>query len=123
VQTYETTSTFTSSAPADAASLPAAVKGPGFGADPGSMLMNLYLYAPTGGSIKNVTIDGEDAGAFESKQDGRPVDIITIQVNPGQTVTVKSKTLSGKDQRGKTVIDATPLSRAGTTSSTVPSAC
>jgi hypothetical protein len=123
VQTYDTTSTFTSNAPPDAATLPVSVRGPGFGADPGSMLMNLYLYAPTGGSIKNVTIDGEDAGAFESTQDGRPVDIITIQVDPGQTVTVKSQTTSGEGQRGDTVVDATPLSRGGTTSSTVPSAC
>jgi hypothetical protein len=122
-QTYETTSTFTSDAPADASKLPVSVQGPNGSAQSGSMLMNLYLYAPAGGSIKTVTIDGEDAGAFESKQDGRPVDIITIQVDPGQTVTVKSTTLSGKAQRGKTVVDATPLSRAGTTSGTVASAC
>jgi hypothetical protein len=122
-QTYETTSTFTSSAPADAASLPLSVRGPGFGAEPGSMLMNLYVYAPAGGSIKSVTIDGEDAGAYESKQDGRPVNIVTVQVDPGQKVTVKTTTVSGKGQRGETTVDATPLSRSGTTSSTVPSAC
>jgi hypothetical protein len=123
VQTYETNSTFTSGAPADAASLPEAVRGPGFGAPAGSMLMNLYLYAPAGGSIKGVTIDGVDAGAFESKQDGRPVNIITIQIDPGQTVTVKSQVLSGTSQRGNTEVDATPLSRGGTTASTVPSSC
>lgn len=46
VQTYETT--FTSDASADAANLLAAVRGPDFGAEPASMLMNLYLYAPSG---------------------------------------------------------------------------
>ncbi len=123
VQTYETTSTFTSNAPPGGGSLPISVLGPSNYAEPGSMLMNLYLYAPAGGSIKGVTIDGVDAGAFESKQDGRPVDIITIQVDPGQTVTVKSQVRSGSSQRGETIVDATPLSRGGTTASTVRSSC
>ncbi|KAA1380468.1 DUF4012 domain-containing protein [Aeromicrobium fastidiosum] len=122
VQTYETTTTLTSSAPADSAQLPESIRGPGFGAEPGSMLLNYYLYAPNGGKVTALTIDGEDA-AYPLTQDGRGVDLTTVQLDPGQTVTVKATVVSGKGQRGSTQVLATPSIKPGSESSVVRSAC
>lgn len=121
-QTFETTTTLTSSAPADSAQLPESIRGPGFGAQPGSMLMNLYVYAPNGGKVTALTIDGEDA-AYPLTQDGRGVDLTTVQLDPGQTVTVKA-TISGADgQRWATRLLATPSIKPGSKSSVIRSAC
>jgi hypothetical protein len=122
VQTYSTTTTLTSSAPADAARLPASVRGPGFGAEPGSMLINYYLYAPNGGKVTAATIDGEDV-SYPLSQDGRGVDLVTVQVDPGQTVTVKATIVSGKGQRGSTQVLATPSIKPGSKSTVIRSAC
>ncbi|KQX74264.1 DUF4012 domain-containing protein [Aeromicrobium sp. Root472D3] len=121
-QSFETTTTLTSSAPADSAQLPESIRGPGFGAEPGSMLLNYYVYAPDGGKVTALTIDGEDA-AYPLTQDGRGVDLTTVQLDPGQTVTVKA-TISGKDgQRWATRLLATPSIKPGSESSVIRSAC
>nr|WP_244633559.1 DUF4012 domain-containing protein [Aeromicrobium sp. CFBP 8757] len=121
-QSFETTTTLTSSAPADSAQLPESIRGPGFGAEPGSMLLNYYVYAPNGGKVTALTIDGEDA-AYPLTQDGRGVDLTTVQLDPGQTVTVKA-TISGSDgQRWATRLLATPSIKPGSESSVIPSAC
>src|SRR5690606_4002544 len=79
-QTYTSTMTLKSTAPADSASLPKSIQGPGFGAQPGSMLMNLYLYAPDGGKINSVSFDGKKSPYFTKlTHDGRAVSMITIQ--------------------------------------------
>ncbi|MCL8249809.1 DUF4012 domain-containing protein [Aeromicrobium fastidiosum] len=121
-QSFETTTTLTSSAPADSAQLPESIRGPGFGAEPGSMLLNYYVYAPDGGKVTALTIDGEDA-AYPLTQDGRGVDLTTVQLDPGQTVTVKA-TISGSDgQRSATRLLATPSIKPGSESSVIRSAC
>ena len=122
MQTYDTVTTFTSSAPADSAQLPESIRGPGFGAEPGSMLVNYYLYAPNGGKVTAATIDGEDV-SYPLTQDGRGVDLITVQVDPGQTVTLKATIVSGKGQRGSTQVLATPSIKPGSKGSVVRSAC
>jgi hypothetical protein len=122
VQTYTTSTTFTSSAPADSAQLPESIRGPGFGAQPGSMLMNYYIYAPTGGTVTSATIDGEDV-SYPLSQDGRGVDLVTVQVDPGQTVTVKATIVSGKGQRASTQVLATPSIEPGSRSTVIRSAC
>ena len=122
VQTYDAVTTMSSSAPADSAQLPESIRGPGFGAEPGSMLVNLYVYAPNGGKVAAATIDGEDV-SFPLALDGRGVDRITVQVDPGQAVTIKTTIVSGKGQRGSTQVLATPSIKPGSKSSVVRSAC
>jgi hypothetical protein len=122
-QTYTSEMTLKSSAPADSATLPESIRGPGFGAEPGSMLMNLYLYGTNAGAINSVTIDGEETTFTEGTHEGRPVAIVTIQVDPGQTVTVQSKLTSGPGQKGATVVDSTPSIVPGKSTQTWKSAC
>jgi hypothetical protein len=103
--------------------LPKAIQGPGFGAVPGSMLMNLYLYGPDGGAIKSVTIDDKKTTFSRGKHDGRPVAIVTVQVDPGKTVAVQSTAMSGKGQRGAAVVAVTPSIVPGKALSSVKSSC
>ena len=122
-QSYTTEMTLRSTAPADSASLPTSIQGPGYGAEPGSMLMNLYLYGTDGGTIDSVEIDNEETTFTRATHEGRPVVILTIQVNPGQTVTVQSKLTSGVDQKGSTVVTSTPSIVPGASVQTWKSAC
>ena len=115
--------TLRSTAPADAASLPVSIQGPGFGAEPGSMLMNLYLYGTNGGTIDDVQIDNEEMTFTRGTHEGRPVVILTIQVNPGQTVVVQSKLTSAAGQTGPTVVTSTPSIVPGPSVQTWKSAC
>ena len=124
VQSYTTQMDLSSSAPADASALPESIQGPGFGAVPGSMLMNLYVYGPTGGTISAVSFDGKETPYFEElSQDGRPVAQITVQVNPGQTVKVGVNASSGKGQTGATSVTSTPSIKPGRSTQTWASSC
>ncbi|MCW2839287.1 MAG: hypothetical protein JWR55_770 [Aeromicrobium sp.] len=123
VQSYASEMTLRSTAPADASALPESVRGPGYGAAPGSMLMNLYLYGTDDGTIDSVEIDHEETTFTRATQEGRPVVILTIQVDPGQTVTVQTRLSSGKDQEGSTVVDSTPSVQPGASTQTWKSSC
>lgn len=122
-QSYTSEMTLRSTAPADSASLPEPIRGPGFGAEPGSMLMNLYLYGTNGGTIDSVEIDNEETTFTRATHEGRPVVILTIQVNPGQTVTVQSKLTSADGQTGPTEVTSTPSIVPGASVQTWKSAC
>lgn len=123
VQSYATEMTLQSTAPADSATLPESIRGPGFGAEPGSMLVNLYLYGPDAGKISTVRIDNEPTTFTRAKHDGRPVIILTIQLDPGKTVTVQSSIASGKGQSGDTTVSSTPSIVPGASVQTWKSAC
>jgi hypothetical protein len=123
-QTYKTETTLRSSAPADSATLPESIRGPGFGAQPGSMLMNINLYGPVGGKITSVSYDGKKTPVFpKSDHEGRPVGVITVQVNPGQTVKVGATVVSGKGQKGATKVLSTPSIVPGASAQTWKSSC
>ncbi len=125
VQTYEATARLSSSAPADAETLPESIRGPGFGALPGTMLMNLYVYAPAGGTVEKVAVDGDDEITwFDFQHRGRGVGVVTVMLEPGQSQEVTVTLASGADAQGDTVVDRTPSIAAGTAAhTTVRSAC
>ena len=122
-QTYQTITTLKSNAPADSADLPVSIRGPGFGAPPGAMFVNTYVYAPDGGKVTKLTIDGKKTFSFPGTQDGRGVEFVTVQVDPGKTVTVEATVMSGAGQRGSTRIMSTPSIKPGTNDTTIKSAC
>lgn len=79
-----------SDAPADAAtSLPPYVTGGGgFGVPPGTTRTNLHLYLPPGENVFDVVVDGRSEGFALNEHDGRVVVSRTVDLDPGQTVTV-----------------------------------
>lgn len=124
VQTYKSEMLLKSSAPADSATLPVAIRGPGFGAQPGSMLMNLNIYGPAGGKISSISFDGKKARFFPKfDHEGRPVAVTTVQVNPGQTVKIGATIVSGKGQTGATKVYSTPSIVPGPSVQTWKSSC
>lgn len=122
-QTYQTVTTLRSSAPADSANLPESIRGPGFGAPAGAMFINLYVYAPNGGYVSALTIDGQETSSFQLAQQGRGVQLVTVQIDPGKTVTVEATVVSGDDQRGSTRVLTTPSIQPGTKASRISTAC
>jgi hypothetical protein len=123
VQSYDTVMTLRSTAPADSATLPESIRGPGFGSPPGTMLMNLYVYAPDRGKVTKLSIDGQETVSFPATHKGRGVELVPVFIEPGQTVSVTTSIESGADQRGSARVLVTPSIKPGTNASTVKSAC
>jgi hypothetical protein len=123
VQRIKVTVTMKSKAPADAASLPVSVKGPGFGAPAGSIRTNVLVYAPIGGTIGTPYLDGkaEIYGAF--LHDGRHVVAQTVDLAPGGTHTIKFYLKSGRHQSDTPQLQVTPGLPGNATSEVGASVC
>lgn len=108
VQGIRVTVTMTSKAPADAASLPVSVRGPGFGAPAGSIRTNVLVYAPIRGTIGKPYLDNkaEIYGSFV--HDGRQVVAQTVDLAPGMRHTIKLFVKSGRHQTGTPQLQVTP---------------
>jgi hypothetical protein len=122
-QTFDATFTMTSNAPGDAADLPESIIGPGFGAPPGTMLMNLRVYAPAGGTFGTMTL-GKQKLLFETlAHENHVVARLAILLTPGETQRLKMELTSGPDQAGSPVVDITPGVRPGPAPQVSGSAC
>ncbi|KQY60556.1 hypothetical protein ASD11_14055 [Aeromicrobium sp. Root495] len=117
------TVTLKSRAPQDSSFLPESIQGPGFGADPGTMLVNTYLYGPAGGSVTNVEIDGEPTTAFPGTHQDRPLQTVTVQLDPGSTVVVTATVKVPKPADGEVELSQTPTIEQRNASSTAPAPC
>lgn len=123
-QSLEVTVTMASKAPADAASLPVSVKGPGFGAKPGSIRTNVLVYAPVGGRIeKKPTIDGKALISAPFTYRGRQVAAQTIDLQPGQSHRLSFTLTSGANQPGTPDLRITPGVPGSGTTEVAESAC
>lgn len=125
VQSYVGSAVLESTAPADAAStLPDYVTGGGLlGADPGTQFVNVQMFAPAGGSVTDLRVNSSRIESAVVDQDGRSVDTLAVQLEPGQKVRVGWRMTSGPDQVGATKVSVTPGIEARGYSSLAPSAC
>ena len=125
VQQLSGRATVTSTAPADAASLPPYITGGGsYGIDPGYQIVNVQIYGPVGGTVGVVETDGEKDDAQEAHTlDGRPVRQLWLFLGPGDKADVTWTMSAGKGQSGATRVSVTPSIEAGTKAATVASAC
>lgn len=123
-QNLQVTVTMTSKAPADAASLPVSVKGPGLGAKPGSIRTNVLIYAPVQGQIKGKpTIDGKALISAPFTHDGRRVAAQTIDLAPGQSHELLFTLSSGAGQPEAPDVRVTPGVPGSGTTEVSASAC
>ncbi|MGH3365922.1 MAG: DUF4012 domain-containing protein [Nocardioidaceae bacterium] len=122
-QRLRTIVTLRSDAPPNARNFPVSVIGPGFGAKPGTVRVNLLLYAPFGGTVRSVAIDDEPLRSAELRHDGRPVAAQTIDIAPGQEQTVTFDVISGPGQTATPEVRTTPGSRPGDHTEVGPTAC
>jgi hypothetical protein len=81
------------------------------------------FYAPHGGLVTRLTIDGEEQPLNRAEHNGINVVTVPVLLAPGQKVTVKASMFSGKGQREDAVFATTPGIEATPNNVVVPSAC
>lgn len=128
-QTLEVTATLRSLAPADADLLPASIIGPREGGEeflrvkPGHMRVNAHLYAPVGGWIDEVTLDGELAPFAGAEHLGHPVSTHSVMLAPGEERVLRYTVMTGLEQPGEADLRVTPGARGSGVGHVGPSAC
>lgn len=122
-QTLKTTTVLSSTAPKNAGSLPPSILGPGIDAKPGSMRMNLRFYAPHGGAMTDLKVNGKEQTINRGEHDGLNVVILPVLLAPGQKVTVTTSMFTGREQRNDAVFRTTPGIQSAPNNVVIPSAC
>jgi hypothetical protein len=111
--------------PADAATLPVSVTGGGnYGTDPGSQLVVVRIYGPSGGAIGQVHLNGKVVGDAEVVQlDGRPVTTLVVELSNRDDVVINWTMKSADGQTGDPRLGLTPSIVPGSNDATVTTAC
>lgn len=107
-QDLRATLALTSTMPADFAGLSPWILGTGQFAAQGSIAFNLRIYAPEGGEITGMTVDGQGHSVTSDQHLGRQVALLPITLTPGQKSTVTADIRTAKGQSGDGVFSFTP---------------
>jgi hypothetical protein len=107
-QDIRATLALTSTMPADFSSLSPFILGRGGFAAQGTIAFNLRVYAPYGGEITAVTVDGRTRSVTSDKHHGRQVALLPLALQPGQTTTVTADIRTAEGQPGDGVLSFTP---------------
>jgi hypothetical protein len=123
VQDLDVRLTMTSTVP-EGADLPAYVLGDASNlTQPGQMLNTVYLYAPVDGKVGEVTTEGREAILRKDTFRGRPVALISVLLEPGQTKVIDYSLTSGPDQTGTPRLVTTPAATTTGRGTVGDSAC
>lgn len=122
VQSLTSTTVLRSTVPKNAATLPGSVLGKDIGA-PGTMRMNLRFYAPYGGAMSGLKVNGKEQTINRGEHDGLNVVILPVILAPGQEVTVTTRMFTGRGQRDDAVFRTTPGIGPTPNNVVIPSAC
>jgi hypothetical protein len=107
---YRTEVTLTSSAPADAASLPLTITGGGvYGVAPGDVKTRVAVYGPPGTVPLRVLIDDQETQFQPEVVGGRAVAQVEVTLAPGQQVRITVDTLGDKKTDTPLSIVTTPV--------------
>jgi hypothetical protein len=107
-QDIRATMALTSTMPADFGQLSPWILGSGQFAAQGSIAFNLRIYAPYGGEITGLTVDGQGHSVTADKHKGRQVALLPMTLKPGQQATVTADIRTGQGQSGDGVLSYTP---------------
>ncbi len=107
-QYLDTTVELRSDAPDAVASLPDYVAASSVGAPRGTLRTTVYVYAPAGGFVEEVRVDGEPVEVDVLDHDGRPVASTTLDVAPGEQRTLTVRLAGGAGQLGAPELRTTP---------------
>lgn len=111
-------------APSEAAKLPTSITGGGnYGTEPGSQLVVLHLYAPYGGTLSAVRLDGKAINAKPDELNGRPVFTAVVLLSTAEENVLSWSMTTGPGQTGATELQVTPGVQAGSDDAIVRSAC
>ncbi|KQW48541.1 hypothetical protein ASC77_07260 [Nocardioides sp. Root1257] len=114
-----------SEAPLDAASLPRYITGGGqYGVEPGNQSVFVYLYAPVGGGVSGIALNGRPVTGFPSVDyEGREVFTAVVELKPQQKADLTWRMKSGPGQTSDVQVAVTPSIRSGSSSTKVHTAC
>ncbi|KQY60559.1 hypothetical protein ASD11_14070 [Aeromicrobium sp. Root495] len=107
-QTMSVSTTYRSTAPADASDLPEYIVGPGKHSPTGTQRLGVLVALPAGAEPSQLLIDGKRRIFGRGGLEGRPIIRTSILLEPGDSITVSVEFTSGKDQRARPVLDLTP---------------
>lgn len=114
--------TMTSNAPENAADLPTSVTGGGlYGVPRGAQIVVADLFAPDGGTISGLRLDGAPSDVVRHTFQGRPMMQVPLYLESGQSAEVAWTMTT--DQTGDTDVRVTPGVAPERESSVVASAC
>jgi hypothetical protein len=122
-QSLTTTTRLRSLAPKAIRTLPRSIVGPGTGEKRGSFRMVMSFYAPFGGLVNRLEVNGKEQPLNRFEHDGINVVSMPVLLAPGQEVTVKASMFTGKGQRDDAVFTTTPGIEATPNNVRVPTAC
>ena len=74
----------------------------------GTIVTTMYFFAPLDGSVRRMTVDGEEQTFTPQPLDGRPVVARTVTVEPGGSSTVTVDVVAGRGQTGTPDLRVTP---------------
>lgn len=89
----------------------------------GTMKMIVRLYAPAGGTIEWLKVDGEPVTLHHASDHGRPLTRAIVDVPPGQSRTVEAQLVNGSAQTAAGVLDTTPGITSAANGTSFRSAC
>lgn len=107
-QLVEARMTLESRVPEPVEALPPYVTGNGSKAPRGESRMLLRMYAPEGGELTGLEVDGRSARVSQGEVDDRQVSQRTVQLEPGQRMEVVAQFTSGAGQSGDPRLQWTP---------------
>jgi hypothetical protein len=107
-QDIRATLALTSTMPTDFSSLSVWILGSGQYAAQGTIAFNLRVYAPRGGEITGLHVDGESRSITSDTHKDRQVAFVPITLGPGQKTTVTADIRTAKGQSGDGVFSFTP---------------
>ena len=122
-QDLRATLALTSTMPADFRSLSPWVVGSGQFAPRGTIAFNLRIYAPYGGQVTRLTVDGQGHSITADKHHGRQVALLPISLSPGQQMTVTADIRTAEGQSGDGVFSFTPGMVSAPNGVRIASAC
>jgi hypothetical protein len=101
----------TSTAPADAATIPAYLVGLDNLVPLGDIRTNVMIYAPFGGAFSGVRVNSETQGLFSQVHDGLALGARTFTLKPGESGTLEMEIITGMRQAGSVHLRSTPTAR------------
>jgi hypothetical protein len=107
-QDIRATVALSSTMPADFRRLSPWILGTGQFAPQGTIAFNLRVYAPYGGEVTGLSVDGRPHSVTADKHHGRQVALLPVSLAPGQTMTVTADLRSAEGQSGDGTLSFTP---------------
>lgn len=123
VQVFELTTSLKSVAPKDVTDLGPGVVGFTAGAKKGHISMVLSYYAPYGGTVTGMTVDGKERSVNKRTYRGLTLATVPVDLAPGGSQTLTVTVRSGPGQQKDGVFRTTPGVEVTPNNVPVPSAC